>query len=99
MLTVLFLLPFRGESGANDADQIVIAFRIDNDRDAAIELADCDKPILGVRVSRIKDFKVVLATGEEQRGFQERQAVLLLIAAVLGSVLMESHGVQYKPMA
>jgi len=55
-VAVLCVFPFRGKSSTNDSNQIIVTFRVDNDRDSPIQLADSDKPILGVRVSRIKNF-------------------------------------------
>lgn len=98
MLAVAFLLPLCSEAGSYDADKILLPLRIDDDRNSAIDLTNCDESILNVRVSGIKDLQVVLAAAKELRGLRERQTVLLLVATILGVVPLESHAIQYKPM-
>jgi hypothetical protein len=41
------LLALGGPSGANDADEIVFAFRVDDNHETSIDRADGDEAILG----------------------------------------------------
>lgn len=99
MLAVTFPLPFCREAGSYDADKVIFTLRVNHNRNSAIDFANCDESILGIRVSGVKDLQVILATLEELRSLRERQTMLFLVAAVLGVVLLESHTAQYKSMA
>lgn len=70
-------------SGADDADDLVFPHGPDHQHQATLDGPDGDEPVLGVGVSIVEEFKVVLSGREERLGLLERKAVLELVRIVL----------------
>ena len=87
-----------GETGANDSNDVFIAFGVDDDHESPLDGTDRDEAILEVGVFAVEDLQVVDTGFEEPSSLSERDAVLLLVEQVLCIVLLEAHSEKAKPL-
>jgi hypothetical protein len=99
MLAKAFALSPCCEAGPDDTNHIDLPFCVNNDRDAAMNLANRDESVLILLVRDIENLQVILPLLKELYGLGEGQAMLAPVASILRVVSLESHVLKYKPMA
>ena len=77
--------------GGDDSHDVLVTFGPNNENQASLDGTDSDESVFVIRMSVIKKLEIVRAGAKELAGFFERDAVLLLVETVLGTVPCDPH--------